>query len=909
MTLRLLTPPFAILLLLSFLPVNEAMSQVGEAIAKASTTGPNASGPDVSPVFVPNDVDEVLAFRREGVINLDGLQIESDWALAPVITSFTQRDPEEGEPATERTEVRVIYDDDAIYVSARMYDSAPDSIVAQLARRDDGRDSDLFGVFLDPYRDLRTGFYFGVNAAGTLYDGVLMNDDWDDESWDGVWEGKATRDDQGWTAELRIPFSQLRFHAAEEHTWGINFIREIARKNERDFLVYSPREESGFVSRFPELTGMRDIHPKRQIEVVPYVTQRAEFLDHAENDPFNDGSRFVSGFGADFKVGVTSNLTLNATVNPDFGQVEVDPAVVNLSDVETFFPEKRPFFIEGANIFSGFGRGGSNNNWGFNWSNPNFFYSRRVGRAPQGGLPSNDYSERQDAARILGATKLTGKVGDDWTVGTIQSLTERAVADYSLDGDRLRAEVEPLAYYGVYRAQKEFSDGRKAIGFLGTAVQRGFRDDRLKSSINGGATGFGVDAWTFLDEDKVWALTGWLGASRVTGTRDRIFNLQQNSRHYFQRPDSDILSLDSTATSLSGMAGRAMLNKQSGRFTTNVALGFVSPGFDINDAGFISRTNVVNGHAVLTYRWTDPGSWYRNINANVSAFNSADFDGNTTWRGLWTGHFITFLNYHSLFFNSAYNPETVNNRMTRGGPLTLNQPGYQFGGEYDTDSRKSLVMEFGGFTYQQKDSNQSQVYVEAVYKPAPNVNVAIQPRVSWNNEHAQWVGAYEDATATQTFGSRFVFAELDQVTVSSTIRLNWTFTPQLSFQLFAQPLISAGEYSNYKELKAPKTFDFLNYGEEGSSLDLDDLVADPDGSGPAPSIALPEQDFNFRSLRGTAVARWEYNPGSTLFFVWTQSRSDYQDFGDLRFNNSVDGLLGAKPDNIFMVKFTYWISR
>ncbi|MDX1430751.1 MAG: DUF5916 domain-containing protein, partial [Rhodothermales bacterium] len=314
--------------------------------------GIEAEGPAAT-----TDVLSVSAARLSSNIELDGRPSDAAWAAAPVISQFVQRDPIEGAAPTLRTEVRILYDDEALYVSARMFDSAPDSIVARLGRRDNRLDSDDFTVYLDPFLDRRTGYFFGINAAGTLRDGVLMNDDWDDEDWDGVWVGKARIDDDGWSAEFRIPFSQLRFQASDEHVWGINFRRSIARKNESDFLVYTPRKESGFVSRFPTLNGLTGIAPKRQLEVIPYLTTRAEYLDHDDADPFNDGSNYVPGIGADFRVGVTSNLTLNATVNPDFGQVEVDPAVVNLSDVETFFPEKRPFFIEGNSVFSGFGRG------------------------------------------------------------------------------------------------------------------------------------------------------------------------------------------------------------------------------------------------------------------------------------------------------------------------------------------------------------------------------------------------------------------------------------------------------------------------------------------------------------------------------------------------------------------------
>ncbi len=872
----------------------------------------SASQPDDASARRARDagrLDVVEAIRRSDPIALDGRLSEPDWANAPVISNFVQSDPVEGAQPTERTEVRVLYDNDAIYITARMFDSAPDSILARLGRRDADLDSDHFVVFLDPYRDMKTGNYFGVNAAGTLYDGVLMNDDWDDESWDGVWEAKTSIDEEGWTAEFRIPYSQLRFYKADEYTWGINFRRGIARKNERNYLVYTPRSGSGFVSRFPELTGLRDISPRRQVEVLPYATTRAEFVDHADGDPFNDGSRFTPDFGADFKVGLTSNLTLNGTVNPDFGQVEVDPAVVNLSDFETFFPEKRPFFIEGENIFRQFGRGGANNNWGFNFGNPQFFYSRRIGRAPQGSLTANDYARVSDGTRILGAAKITGRIGEGWNVGMIQSVTGRSRADIELAGTRSKIEVEPLSYYGVYRGQRELNSGRQAIGFMSTATARNFGDDRLRDQINASALTFAVDGYTFIGKNRDYVLTGFVGGSRVAGNETRMTSLQRSSLHYFGRPDSDYLEVDSSATSLTGTAARFALNKQNGRVQFNAALGYLSPGFDISDVGFMFRTNIINGHVVVGYTWPDPGKVFRSRYHFLSFFNSADFDGNTTWRGVWSGNFVEFANYHSVDLFLAYNPETVNTRLTRGGPVTLNQPGYEIGFEYDTDSRKKVVMEFGVNTYRQKDSDNVNYYTEAVVQPASNVSFAIQPRLNINNEFSQYVGAFDDPLAQTTFGRRYVFANLEQRTVSASIRLNWTFSPALSLQLFAQPLISAGEYFNYKELRVPRTYDFLHYGEGSSTFDETTLVADPDGNGPAPALNLPNRDFNFRSLRGTAVARWEFRPGSTLYLVWTQSRSDAEEFGDLRFRQSFSDLVREKADNIFMVKVSWWLSR
>jgi len=855
-----------------------------------------------------NTKPEVTAIKISSIVNIDGELQEDFWKHIAPVTQFTQLDPDEGKEPSEKTEVRIGFDDVALYVGARMYDSYPDSIIARLARKDVDVTSDLFGIFLDPYFDKRSGFYFGVNAAGTLYDGVLYNDTWDDNTWDGVWEGKVKIDESGWTAELRIPFSQLRFQINSENTWGVNFRRDIARKNERDFFIYIPKNENGFVSRFAQLKGIDNITPPGRFEILPYLTTRAEYTHPEANDPFNSQSAYIPGLGVDFKVGLGTNLTLNAAINPDFGQVEIDPAVINLSDVETFFDEKRPFFVEGSTIFN-FGMGGATNYWGFNWSNPDFFYSRRIGRAPQGSIPDADFTDYPDGTHILGAAKITGKIGNDWNVGVIQSLTSRESARMDVGGIRSETEVEPLTYYGIVRAQNEINDGKQGIGFISTITNRFYEDERLRDEINKGSYVFGIDGWTFLDSSKTWVIAGWSGLSHITGEPSRIIDLQSNSQHYFQRPDAVNFSLDSSATNLTGYAGRLVLNKQRGNFFFNSAFGFISPQFDINDLGFLWRADVLNMHVGAGYFWTEQTSIYRYLEAGGAIFRNYDYDGNITWEGIFHFGFIRFLNYYTLNWNLAYNPETVNNRRTRGGPLTLNPSGYQVNAYANSDNRKDIVIGAGFYTYRQTDNSYNLDFDASVeIRPSTNISITISPYYYINKQSLQWVDSFTDETAVNTYGSRYVFANLDQKTFGAGIRLNWTFNPQLSLQLYAQPLISSGDYADFKELAEPGTLNYNIYGSGNSTFDESALTVDPDGNGPANSFVIDNPDFNFKSLRGNAVLRWEYVPGSVVYLVWTQTRSDFEEVGNFRLGRSFNRLLDTHADNIFMIKFTYWFN-
>jgi hypothetical protein len=365
------------------------------------------------------------AYRTNEKITVDGVLSDAVWKKAPIEFDFTQRDPIEGVDPSERTEIQVAYDDTSIYFGVRMFDKEPQRIVRQLSRRDDNPDADYFILQLSPNHDKLTGALFQVSAAGVQRDAIISNDNFQDQSWDGVWESAVHVDDEGWSLEIRIPFSQLRFPRGDHQVWGINAARYIHRKNETVWLQMVPKNDSGTASRMDDLDGIDGLEERRHLQLMPYIASRAEFIrPSGPNDPFNSGRRLFATTGMDIKYGLSSNVTLDATVNPDFGQVEVDPAVVNISQFETFFPEKRQFFLEGANIFNNFGQGGSNNFVGFNRNDPNLFYSRRIGRSPE-GTASGDFVDTPGTTRILGAGKLTGKTRNGWTVGLIEGLTER----------------------------------------------------------------------------------------------------------------------------------------------------------------------------------------------------------------------------------------------------------------------------------------------------------------------------------------------------------------------------------------------------------------------------------------------------------------------------------------------------
>ena len=848
----------------------------------------------------------VPSARAASPITVDGRLDDSAWAATTPVASLAQRAPSEGALPSQRTEIRVLYDDAALYVGARLYDSAPDSVRALLARRDRAVSSDRFVVYLDPYHDRRSGFYFGINAAGTLYDGILYNDEGSDSTWDGVWDGRAVRDSLGWTAELRVPYSQLRFQRGAGYLWGVNFKREIARRKEEDYLVFQPSNGSGFVSRFVDLVGLEHVSPPPRIEILPYVTAKAEFLEHDPGDPFNSGGRAQPGAGLDAKVGLGSNLTLDATINPDFGQVEVDPAVVNLTDVETFFPELRPFFIEGASIFS-FGSGGANSFWSFNWGNNDFLYSRRIGRAPQGSLPPADFASQPAGSHILSAAKLSGKVGS-WSLGALNALTKREYADLATGLTRWRAEVEPLTWYGVYRLQKELAGGRAGIGLIGTGTARWFDEDSLPRELARSAFGAGLDGWLTIDRDGTWMLTGWTGASRVGGTPADLIQLQRSSVHYFQRPDAGYIRLDSTATSLAGWAGRLALNKQKGNWMFNAAAGAIDPGFELNDLGFQTSADLINAHVMAGYRWTRPSRLFQSAGLNLASFRSWSFGGDLTSAGYFLSGTFDLRNFSHWEWYVEYDSRSLNARRTRGGPLTVNPPGVDWDMTFKSNGRRKWIVGLGlhGDHFAQNRQQSWTVNPTLEWHPSAGASFQLGPKLDRLHTTAQYVGTFDDPAAAQTFGRRYLFAELEETQLSATVRLNWIFTPRVSLEVYAQPLLSSGDYRQYKELARPRSYEFLAAGPP--SVAPDDpgrLVVTPATPGVA-QLEFDNPNFSLASLRGNAVVRWEYRPGSTIFFVWTQNRSDTTLDGAFRVGDGLDRLFSGGANNVFLVKASYW---
>ncbi|MDQ3697242.1 MAG: carbohydrate binding family 9 domain-containing protein [Gemmatimonadota bacterium] len=840
------------------------------------------------------DAPRAAAVRVTIPIRVDGVLDEAAWQSAQPITEFTQVAPQEGQPASERTDVRVLYDQEAIYIGAWLYDR--EAVRARVGRRDMSMSaSDWLTVIIDARHDHRTSFGFEVNPAGARRDQTRAGFS-EDDSWDPVWEAKTSVSDSGWVAEIRIPFSQLRFSGAQTQTWGMQVERQIARIQEFSVWAYTPPDQPGGAPRYGHLIGLSQIPTENRLELMPYVVTRAEYIDRGDN-PFRSNREYDVDAGADLKFRLTSSLTLDATVNPDFGQVEVDPAVINLTAFETFFPEKRPFFIEGSELFN-FADDGSNS----------VFYSRRIGRQPS-LAPAYAARDVPSETRILGATKLTGRTAGGWAMGVLDAVTSRENARFRTpDGDVGETAAEPLTNYFVGRVRREMREAQTAVGGFFGAVNRSLDTDELSSALRSAAYSGGVDLLHQWSQRTV-TLEGFLAGSHVQGESGVIAATQRLPYHYFQRPDADHLDYDTTRTSLTGFAGSLSIAKQAGRhWHGNARVNTMSPGYEVSDLGFQRRADRLDLETMISFNETRPRGMVRRHSAYLIGLVEHNYGKENVSNRIFSGVFGQFMNYWRVNTNFQWSlAGTVDDRLTRGGPAAR-RPGNVSGFvSVSSDPRSRLVGSLGTSVQSGGGGHSFDVFPSLSIRPAPHWEVSLSPSYSRSSSRAQYLQRVSDTAATRTFGSRYVFAELDQSVFSLNTRVNFTFTPALSLQVFAQPFIASGDYGPPMEFAAPGRYEFLVYGDDIGEV-ADGRVY-PTGQRPgAVSFALPAPDFNFRSLRGNAVLRWEWRPGSTLYLAWQQTRSDFHPIGDFDFSRDFDAIFATSPDNILLMKVSYWFN-
>jgi hypothetical protein len=839
---------------------------------------------------------------------IDGMMNDSCWNLVEWGNNFTQIQPEENKPPTQQTAFKILFDDNNIYVFIRAFDNEPEKISRRISRRDHF-DGDMVSINIDSYYDQQTAFSFTAMASGTKGDeAITQNGQSEDESWNPIWYLKTSIDNEGWCAEMKIPFSQLRFGKKTAHIWGIQVQRRIFRLEERSIWQFIPKGSPGEVHLYGELHGIEGIKPNRQIELMPYVVARTERFEKEEGNPFMDGKKSAFSAGLDGKVAITNDFTVDFTINPDFGQVEADPSEVNLTAFETYFSERRPFFVEGKNIYQ---FQPSNTIVIHNMGGDNLFYSRRIGRSPHNypQLGNNEYAEVPEATTILGALKLSGKTKNGLSVGILESVTANEMAEIDNNGQRRKESVEPLTNYFVSRVQKDFNKGETVLGGIFSAVNRSISNpalDYLPTDAYTGGINFNHN-WN----ERTWYINGNGEFSYIKGTEDAMIAAQTSSARYYQRPDADYITFDSTRTSLAGYGGTFKFGRFSQKkiqFETSFTVR--SPGFEFNDIGYMRYSDVIHHGSWLAYYVRNPFSIFNNFYLNTNYWMYWNFSGNLLGVYANTNFNSQFKNRWRLNGNFTRKSENISTNLLRGGPSFTMPGGTEMNLNLSTDQSKKIAFFAGSYQgFGDLQIERSQAYwVGFNAKPINALSVSFEPEVTSINKTLQYV-----STTEMNQDPRYLFGTIDQKIVSFTFRLNYTFTPELSLEYYGQPFVSAGKYAEFKKITDPDADDFANRyhvfsGNEITYSNAENLYAIDENRDGINDYSFGNPNFNFRQFNSNLVLRWEYLPGSTMFFVWSQGRTGSASDGAFDYGNEMSRLFSVEPHNVFLIKLSYWFS-
>lgn len=862
------------------------------------------------------DTDSLLHRKKQYITKrvakdppvIDGKLDEGAWTLVEWAGDFIQRFPHAGKSPSKQTQFKILYDEKNIYVGIRAFED-PAKIIRRMSRRD-GFEGDWVEVEIDSYNDNLTAWSFTASVSGVRGDEAITNngDNWD-SNWDPIWYFKTSQDDLGWIAEIRIPLSQLRFSEQDEHLWGIQIQRRHFGTDEISTWVYVPRNAPGWVHLFGDLTGLQGIKPQKQLEIQPYVLGSHETFAKEAGNPYATGKS--SGFkaGLDGKVGITSNFTLDFTINPDFGQVEADPSVINLTGFQNYFSERRPFFIEGKNIVD-FPLSQSIA-WG-DHNSDNLFYSRRIGHAPQYSpdLKDGEYADIPDNTTILGAVKLTGKTKKGLSVGMLESVTQEEKAEIAFGDSRREVTVEPMTNYFLTRVQQDFNKGNTQVGAMFTSVNRKLDEDHLRYLRKSAYTG-GVDFihnW----KDRTWYLSGNAIFSNVNGTTEAITQTQESQEHLYQRPDVDYLEVDTTLTSLNGASATLKFGKGgNGHIRFQAGGTFRTPGLELNDIGFMRQSDAAYQFFWAGYQILKPTKLLRSFAFNINEWTNWDFGGHNTYAGANFNTHLNFKNYMNVGTGITHAEKNVSNTDLRGGPAIVYPSHSSFFYYFNSDRRKKLQ---GGFEHnilfsRHNYKNEHGFYGWLQFQPMNMLSLSLQPGYTVTKNEMQYVST-EDFSGSP----RYILGRIDQDTYSLTIRLNVNITPDFTIQYYGQPFASNGVYKNFKHVTnsradeyndryASYTPDQVTYVPGDETFDIDE---DMDGQR---DYSFSNPDFDFVQFRSNMVLRWEYIPGSTIFLVWSQFRTGDLHLDDHSLRTLSDELYDIVPRNIFFLKLSYRFVR
>ena len=827
--------------------------------------------------------------------SIDGNLADSIWESAEWATNFIEVNPDENTDPSEQTKFKILYDQKHLYIALKALDSEPETITNRLSRRD-GFVGDRINVLIDSYHDLRTGFLFTVTAAGVRGDEFITdNGNNIDASWNPIWSTKALIDNEGWTAEMKIPLSQLRFSNDPNQVWGLNVVRNYFKNNELSAWNRIPIGAAGWVSEAGKLKGLKNIKPQKQIEIQPFVVTKLDRYEAEAGNPYADGNDFNLNTGLDAKIGITNDLTLDVTINPDFGQVEADPAAINLDGFEIFNRDQRPFFVENKNIFD----------YRFADNRNNLFFSRRIGTSPQVNLETTDeaFVNQPQNTTILGAAKFSGKTKNGWSIGVLESMTSKEFTEISTNGNTSESLAEPFTNYLVGRVQKDFNKKNTFFGGMFTATNRFITPE--VSELRKSAYSGGID-FTHQWKNRAYFMEANIVMSHVQGSKEAIKLTQENLTHLFNRVDATHLEVDPNRTSLTGTGGRFGIGKVGGQhWNYNAGFKWVSPELELNDIGFLRSADEMIQYANLRYRSIKPTGVFRDFNVRFNQFSAFDFEGNHNRIQYQINGSASFLNNWEIDFGLAHKPRIFSNSILRGGPRwRFSKENFQFF-FVGSDRRKNFNGTIGLIHSQAKENNFSLLKFESElnYQPTNAFNISLSPEYSISQIQTQYV-----TQSDYNSDSRYVLGTIDNHTLTASVRLDYTINPNLSIQYYGQPFISRGRYKDFKYVTNPVaerlTERFQLYDSNQINLSGNDFQVDENRDGTM-DYSFSNPDFSYVQFNSNLVLRWEYIPGSELFLVWSQGVKSSVSSSDGLFEGFETGILDERPQNIFLLKATY----
>lgn len=878
------------LLLIFFLIIIKSLfiTASGQAIGSQQDT--------ISPHITPKQ--PVYTTTRLSVSKpvIDGKLNDECWKTGAWAGDYHQFIPNEGAKPAYPTELKILYDDKNLYIAFRAFDGEPEKIQRYSGIRDDLA-GDLVGITFDSYHDRRTGFEFTVTAWGQKVDLVLFNPmNWD-FNWNAVWKVKTGLEDSAWVAEFEVPLSQLRYSSEDEQVWGMHTWRWINRFQEESNWEIQSKTGPGMLYNFGELHGIKGLKKSQRLEIMPYALGDLKTMKKESGNPFTQKGRAWGGnIGLDAKIGISSNFTVDLTVNPDFGQVESDPSVMNLTAFETFYEEKRPFFLEGLTIFD------------YKFDNQSLFYSRRIGHSPSLNVDLSDnlFVKSPDKTSIMSAVKFSGTTSNGLSVGLIQSVTANEFARLS-DKDDIRSstKVEPLTNYLVARIQKGYKAGNTVVGGMLTSTNRFIEDDSLEFLSSDAYTG-GLDLlhhW----KDKEFFVDARLIGSYIKGSTEAITSLQESSARYYQRPGADYLNYDTTNTSLGGYGGKLRIGKGSkGLWKYSTGVTWLSPGLDLNDLGYMNTADEINQGNEISYLINKPVSIFRTYDISLEQFNTWNFNGDYLGSGGHLSFKSEFKNQWSFATNLIYHSKNLDTKILRGGHDMIIPANITSFGLLNTDQSKTLTAGLA-YSYEYTLNNSAtsyQLQPGITIRPFRALKIGMTANYIDNHDRLQYV-----TTRSILSEKRYILGTINQKTLGLTFRVDLNLTPEFSIQYYGSPFISRGSYSEFKYVTNPESKDYVDRFSYYNNVVLSDgMYLLDENSDFTTDYSIDNPDFNFHQFRSNLVAKWEYRLGSFIYLVWSAERTGRTGSSKASIGDSYRQLQSVFPNNIFLIKLNYWFS-